>query len=232
MEVEFADEVALEAAAPSQISTPAPAAQAPDVGPPEPLESAPPPPLPTPAPVPTPQRPAPTPMPAPKAQPQRPAPSRPAQSRPAPAKPAPQQAKPRAPRLGSDFLKGLDDSLAPRGSAQSSAPKFDSSAKMNVGQAIIRQARPCANDQTFLGEGANTLRLTVNLKFNRNGRLARSPTILGIRGDSDLKAKYGDLLEDQVRRIFSQCAPFRLPAELYDTPSGGWNDFTFTYRVE
>ena len=62
-------------------------------------------------------------------------------------------------------------------------------------------------------------------------RLVCKTLILGISGDLDLKSKYGDLLEDQVRRIFTRCAPFRLPADLYDTPTGGWNDFTFTYRV-
>jgi hypothetical protein len=59
----------------------------------------------------------------------------------------------------------------------------------------------------------------------------RPPTVLRTSGDSDLRAKYGELLEDQVRRIFADCTPLRLPAELYDTPNGGWKDFTFTYRV-
>ena len=75
------------------------------------------------------------------------------------------------------------------------------------------------------------MRLTINLKLARSGRLIRPPIVLRTSGDPDLRAKYGDLLEDQVRRIFAQCTPLRLPAELYDTPTGGWNDFTFTYRV-
>ena len=70
-----------------------------------------------------------------------------------------------------------------------------------------------------------------HLKLARSGRLTRPPTVLRTAGDPDLRAKYGDLLEDQVRRIFAECTPLRLPAELYDTPDGGWNDFTFTYRV-
>ena len=76
------------------------------------------------------------------------------------------------------------------------------------------------------------MRLRVNLKLARSGRLIRPPSILGMRGDPDLRAKYGDLLEDQVRRIFAECSPLRLPAELYDTPSGGWNDYTFWYEVK
>lgn len=221
MEVELADEVALQSAAPTSVPTPPPAAQAPEIAPPEPLVTPPPTPVPTPVP-------SPSPKPMQKVQPA-PARSTPA-ARPSTAKPQPQQ---RAPRLGSDFLKGVNDSLAATGRpSQSSAPKFDSTAKMSVGQSLLRQAQPCADNQLFLGEGANTLRLTINLKFNRNGRLARPPAILAIRGDSNLIAKYGELLEDQVGRIFTQCAPFRLPPELYDTPSGGWNDYTFTYRVK
>ena len=50
-------------------------------------------------------------------------------------------------------------------------------------------------------------------------------------GDSDARTKYGELLEDQVRRIFADCAPFRLPAELYDTDAGGWKETTLRYRV-
>jgi len=67
---------------------------------------------------------------------------------------------------------------------------------------------------------------------NRAGeKLLAQPAVLGISGDPELRGKYGDLLEDQVRRIFADCAPFRLPAELYDTPSGGWKEFKFSYRV-
>ena len=136
------------------------------------------------------------------------------------------------PGLGKDFLKSFDDDLAPRSSpARPAAPAYSASAKMNIGQSIIQQAKRCADRQSFIGEGANKVRLTVNLRFNPSGRLLRAPAILGSAGDPDLRAKYGDLLEDQVRRIFADCSPFRLPPELYDTPAGGWKDFTFTYRV-
>jgi len=137
-------------------------------------------------------------------------------------------------RIGSDFLKGIeDDDLAPRaGPAKPAAPTFSATARASVGQAILRQVQPCADRQPFIGEGANQVRLTINLKLARNGRLIRPPTVMGMSGDPDLRAKYGDLLDDQVRRIFADCSPLRLPAELYDTPNGGWNDYTFTYRVK
>ena len=208
MEVELVDEVALEAAAPTPIAQPAtteppPSAPAQAIAPPMP-------------------RPALTPPP-----PQRPAIQLPRQVQRAPSQPS------RRAGIGDDFLKNFDDDLAPRsGSAKPAAPVFNAKARMNIGQAIIQQARRCAENQPFIGEGANKIRLTVNLKFNRSGRLARSPSILGSAGDSETRSKYGQLLEDQVRRIFADCAPFRLPADLYDTPEGGWKDFTFTYRVD
>ena len=204
MEVEFVEDVGLTAAAPQSIATPPPASQAPEIGEAEPIEAAPIiQPKPAPSITPTPTR------------PQR------------PAKPAP-----RVSRIGDDFLKGIADnpsqSSAP---AKPAAKTFSATARASIGQAILRQVQPCADRQPFIGEGANQIRLTINLKLARSGRLIRPPTVIRMSGDADLRAKYGELLEDQVRRIFAQCTPLRLPAELYDTPDGGWNDYTFIYRV-
>jgi outer membrane biosynthesis protein TonB len=213
MEVEFVEDVGLEAAAPTSIATPPPASQAPEIG-----EA--PPDQPAPAPLPAATRPriAPTPTPRPVQR---------QQPRPAPAKPAP-----RVSRIGDDFLKGIAESPSKSdASAKPAAATFSATARANIGQAILRQVQPCADRQPFIGEDANKVRLTINLKLARSGRLIRPPTVIRTSGDPDLRAKYGELLEDQVRRIFAQCTPLRLPAELYDTPTGGWNDFTFTYRV-
>jgi hypothetical protein len=219
MEVEFVEDVGLQAAAPAP--TP-PASQAPDMGEEsaiEPTPAAPAPPL-TRAPpiIPTPE--------VDKAERFKRDIDRSKQTQPAreqPAKPAP-----RVSRLGDDFLKGIEGGSSPK----ASAPTFSAQAKANIGQAILRQVKPCADRQPYIGEGANQVRLTVNLRLTRTGRLARPPSVLASAGDSDLRAKYGDLLEDQVRRIFTECTPLRLPAELYDTPTGGWGNFTFTYRVD
>lgn len=208
MEVEFVEEVGLTAAAPQAITVPPPPSQAPEIGEAEPVEA---PPI---------VRPEPKPAPAPIAKPTPPRPT-------APARPAP-----RVSRIGDDFLKGIGEAPS-RSNAppKPAAPTFSAQARASVGQAILRQVQPCADRQPFIGEDANQVRLRVNLKLARSGRLTRPPTILGMSGDPDLRAKYGDLLEDQVRRIFAECTPLRLPAELYDTADGGWNDFTFTYRV-
>lgn len=206
MDVEFVEDVGLTSAAPQTVATPPPLSQAAEIGEAEPVE-----------PVPVIR---PTPMPNIVPTPARPQP---------PARPAP-----RASRIGNDFLKGIaDDDLAPRaGPTRPAAPTFSATARASVGQAILRQVQPCADRQPYIGAGANQVRLTINLKLARNGRLIRPPTVMGMSGDPDLRAKYGDLLDDQVRRIFADCSPLRLPAELYDTPNGGWNDYTFTYRVK
>ena len=205
MTVELVEEVGLQSAAPEPVTPPLPS-QAPEIGPAEPTQAAP----------------AVRPTPAPSVTP--------ALAKPQPARPA--KPAPRASRIGDDFLKGIADSHASAEEAKPAAATFDAQAKVNIGQAILRQVKPCADRQPYLGEGANDVRLTVNLRLGRSGRLARPPSILRTSGDPDLVAKYGDLLEDQVRRIFAQCTPLRLPAELYDTPTGGWGNFTFSYRVD
>jgi hypothetical protein len=207
MEVEFVDDVGLTAAAPQSIAVPPPPSQAPEIGEPEPEE-------------------------APPAVQAPPTPS----IKPAPAKPLPRppvKPAPRVSRIGDDFLKGIADS-----SSQSNAPPkpaaatFSATARANVASSIARQVQPCADRQPFLGEGADEVQIYVKLYLTRAGRLSRPPQIASMSGPADAKAKYGELLDDQVRRIFADCSPFRLPAELYDTDDGGWKETSLRYRVK
>lgn len=221
MEVEFADEVALESAAPSQIPTPAPAMQSPEVGPPEPIETLPPAPVPTPVPTPTPR-------PVQKVQP---TPARPTPAKPSPAKPKPQ---PRAPRLGSDFLKGVSDDLAPKGSsARPAAATVSASAMAGIVSAIRRQVQPCADRQVNPGPGASRIKVRMRLQLFPNGRLKRPPQILGTAGVDGDNAQYEERVVDLAVAAFTGCAPLRgLPPELYETESGrGWSDFIMTYNL-
>lgn len=214
MEVELVDEIGLEAAAPTPVAQPAAAPP-----PPMPAQAVPPPMPQRRATPPIVQRPTPQPTERPVAQPQRPVQR-------APAQPS------RRAGLDEDFLKRFDDDLAPSDSpARPAAPTFSTKARANVATAIAAQAQRCADRQPYLGEGADQLQVQVRLSFARSGRLSRPPQIASISGDPDLRAKYGELLEDQVRRIFADCAPFRLPADLYDTENGGWKETTLRYRV-
>ena len=207
MEVEFIDEVGLTAAAPQSIAVPPPPSQAPEIGEAEPVEA------------PPPVRPAPTPAPVAKPTPPKPvAPSRPA---------------PRVSRIGDDFLKGIGE-VPSRSNAppRPAAPTFSAQARASIASSIARQVQPCADRQPFIGEGADQIQIHLKLYITRAGRLSRPPQITSMSGPSELRAQYGELLEDQVRRIFADCSPFRLPAELYDTDDGGWKETSLRYRVK
>lgn len=229
MQVDIVDEVALESMSPQQVAQPAsappPAAESiPEPSPPQPIV----PPPPTPRIVPQPAiKPAPpTPRQPPKATPRQPT-----KAAPPPQKKAPPRPSPRA-GLGDDFLSKLDDDLAPRGQAKAAAPTFSAKARASVASSIASQAQRCANRQPYLGEGADEVVMSLTLNFSRSGRLTRPPQITGASGPADARSKYGDLLEDQIRRIFTECAPFRLPADLYDTDNGGWKTTTLKYKVK
>lgn len=222
MEVELVDEIGLQAAAPIPIAQPASSQP-----PPMPPQVAPPPlPQPTVTPLP-PQRPSPQPS---ARQPQQPTARLPQQPQ-RPVQRAPSQPSRRA-GIGDDFLKSFNDDLAPRtGPSKPAAPTFSVKARASVASSIASQAQRCADRQPFLGEGADQVSINLKLSFARSGRLAGPPQIISMSGDSDLRSKYGELLEDQVRRIFVECAPFRLPTELYDTEDGGWKQTALRYRV-
>lgn len=236
VQVEFvdSDEVALTAAAPTP-ATPPPAATAPAPSPEPtpappvpPLEQAAPPPPPLPQPV---QRPTPAPV-------ARPLPARPSPqaARPQPARPAPAPSRPAPPRqsrIGDDFLRGIPSArdLGPR-EASPGAATFSAAAKASVDSAIKRQIQPCAARQATLGPGADRIRVTVNLRLDRSGRLSRPPALVRTSGVDDENAKFEDLAYDQAVTVFRQCSPLRLPEELYSTPQGGWGNINLTYAAK
>jgi hypothetical protein len=204
MEVELVDEVDLTSASPEP-QAPAPASEAPDIG--EAIE-----------PVPAPRIEAPAPTPSIK----------PAQQKPQkaiPAKPAP-----RVSRIGDDFLKGIADSSADSRPARPAA-RFDAQAQASVAKLIADQIRPCALQQRDLGPGANRIQVTLNLQLFPSGRLKRSPTLVRVTGDDEDNAQYVDLVVNQAIASYRQCSPLRLPAELYQTPQGGWSNINMKYRV-
>jgi len=254
MEVELVDEVALTAAAPQALATPPPPSQAPEIGEAEPIEPtpapmiapAPPPPTITPAPPrPTPTaRPAPTAKPAPpvkrtvarpapaKAAPTRPASPRAAQPRATTTRAAPARAAPRASRIGDDFLKGIGpDAPASRTPARAAAATFSAAAKADVASAIAAQIRPCALRQRALGDGANRIRVVLNIRLTLGGRLKGAPTVVRTSGVDEDNSQFEELVKDQAIASYRECAPLRLPADLYQTAQGGWSNINMTYRL-
>jgi outer membrane biosynthesis protein TonB len=230
---------------------PAPAPPAPLPPAPQPLPM-PPKAVETPAPQPKPQ-PAPKPEP-PKPTPPKPTPAKPAPAKPAPPKAAPQKpaaAKPAAPlqaqpkvaaagagaakqtrgtRLGSDFLKGVGSDPAPS-EAERPVAAMSGQARADIGSAILRQVQPCANQQVKPGPGAERIRVTINLRLNRDGSLASRPRVTEVSGVDEDNRRYADRVEDLAVATFIGCSPLRgLPEELYDV-KGGWSNFSLRYKL-
>ena len=101
----------------------------------------------------------------------------------------------------------------------------------HVASAIAAQIRPCALNQRDLGPGANRIRVVLNLKLFLNGRLKGAPSVVRTSGVDDDNRQYEELVKDQAIASYRECAPLRLPAELYQTPDGGWSNINLTYRV-
>jgi outer membrane biosynthesis protein TonB len=235
MEVELVDDIGLTAAAPQALAPPP--SEAPEIGEAEPIEPTPAPaiapPPPTPAIVPTPApRPEPAAKPAlAKRVPPKAAPTKPAPAKAPPAK-APARAAPRASRIGDDFLKGIaDDAPASRAPAKATAATFNAAAKADVASAIAAQIRPCALRQRALGEGANRIRVVLNIRLTLAGRLKGAPTVVRTSGVDEENSQYEELVKDQAIASYRECAPLRLPAELYQTAQGGWSNINMNYKV-
>ena len=217
MEVELVDEVGLDSASPEPF-TPPPASTAPEIGEAEPTAA------PSLAPPPSAPRPIPTPqVDAAERRQAQIAARRAAQA--AQAKPAP-----RVSRLGDDFLQGIEAD-APNSSPAKPAARFDARAAASVARLIADQIRPCALQQRELGPGANRIQVTLNLLLSPSGRLKRSPTVVRVTGDDADNAQYIDLVVNQAIASYRQCSPLRLPAELYQTPQGGWANINMRYKV-
>lgn len=256
IEVSLVDEVAPVATAP-QSKVPPAQTRAPDLGPPE--DAPPPAPKPVPpAPKPVPPAPQPSPAPPPKpaevAKPQpprKPVPETPKQvaktppkreaAPPATAKPTRTAStgtsptaikpKPRASRLGDDFLKGLADKPSPTKTATPSAAVIDAKALASIQDAISRQIQPCADRQVNPGPGANEIVTVLNLRLNPDGRLAADPTVVRQSGTEGEAGRYARRVIDIAIAAFKGCSPLRLPPEYYATPSGGWNNINYKWQL-
>lgn len=255
MDVSLVDQVALEAAAPTTTEAPA-ASRAPEIGPPEdaappaPAEAAPEPEPVAPAPQP---KPAPPPKPAPvaKPQPQKPAPPAPtkaktppkpaAAAKPTPAKPAATrgsgtqvaaaQTRPRGGSLG-DIMKGIVAESEPK--ARGTTPRaatMNATALAGIQDAIRRQIQPCADRQVDPGPGANEISTVLNLRFNADGTLSATPTMVRQSGADGENARYKQRVVDLGIAALRACSPLRLPAEYYRTAAGGWSNLNFTWKL-
>ena len=229
--VEFVDDVGLTSSAPTPIAQEAQRSMTTDPVDDVPL---PPDPLPEPArvdPTPPPPRPSPTPAPPPRPRASTPSTAAPT-PRPAPARPS--RPARRSPGL-ENILEGVPDGNSRRGDAPSpaaAAPTFSGQAQASVFAAIERQVKPCANRQIDPGPGANDIQVTLEIRLDRSGRLSRAPRVVRTTGVSGDNSRYEERVKDLAIAAYQGCAPFTgLPSELYDTSTGGWNNFRATYKL-
>jgi hypothetical protein len=171
---------------------------------------------------------------APQPQPEAAPPVAKASSLPTPAKPAPPRiaappaAKPAPPkggRLGANFLKGITDSNQP-GEAAAPRATVGPAQVASLASAIARQVQPCADRIVTPGPGAEDIRTKLNLRLNPDGSFAAEPRVIG-QTTTDENARYGTRVAELARAAFKQCAPFKLPPELYD----GWKNINLNYRL-
>ncbi len=252
IDVSLVDEVGLEAQAPQSVVPPS-EAQAPELGAPE--DAAPPAQAeaePDPAPPSKQPEAAPPPKPAPDAKPQ---PKKPVAPTPDKAKTPPKREaaaaaktppaatkatgtnaeatkpRPRGSRLGDDFLKGLSDQPSKTESVTPRAAKIDARALASIQQAIARQIQPCADRQVNPGPGANEIVTVLNLRLNRDGTLAATPTMVRQNGVGDDNDRYKRRVIDLGVAAFKGCSPLKLPPEFYSTPNGGWNNLNYNWQL-
>ena len=215
IEVSFADETGLVSSAPV-ISSEAPAPSiAPELG--TPADS-----LPQPADAP------PRPAELPKALPR----ETPAEARPDRAADRPAAEPARGSRLSKELLKGLGADPSPSRSLDPPAATMSAEALASIKAAIERQIQPCADRQRDPGPGANRIRVTLNLRLNRDGSLARQPEVVRTTGVDDQNGRYEARVRDLAVAAYVGCSPLRgLPDALYRTPKGGWANLNMTYRL-
>ena len=224
IDIQIVDKVGLTDTAPEPPKVAPAQSVAPEVGIPE---EAPPEPVP-PAPAPVQSEAVPPPKPtAAKPIAPKPAPPLPALTRPSVAlPPKPSVAPARGSKLGDDFRKGL---TATPSTSTSQAPRVATvgpAQLAGLAAAIRRQVQPCADRITSPGPGAERITTKINLRMNRDGSFAANPSVVSQVTDDD-NARYGGRVGELAKAAFVQCAPFELPADLYD----GWKNINLNYKL-
>ena len=238
MDVSLVTDVAPEATTP-----PSPEPPAPSVAPEEGLPQEAPPPAPAAVVKPEPVKPSPPPKPAAVAV---------VKPLPAPAKPAVRPsrltglsrelaagakadaapAKQRGRRLGDNFLAGLAPDAAATKASAAAPGKPGPFPAASIAQAIARQIQPCADRQVTTGmPGANRIASVLAIRLQPDGTLAATPRMVRQTGLDDENERYAQRVVDLGVAAFKGCSPFRLPAEYYSTPSGGWNAINYTWKL-
>lgn len=214
VEVQFVDEVGLEATTPRPTEQAPATSVAPELGapeepapqtpaPPEPVDERPtPPPRPSAAPAPKPS------PPEPKAK-QQPAPKAP--SRPAPAA----RPTPKGSRLGPDFLKGITDKASPTRDTTAMNAAIGPAQRAALAAELLRQLRPHWRSPT--GADVEKLRVVVTANLAADGSLIGEPQPGEVTGVTPSNRPQARLFVERAVAAVKRAAPFNLPPEFYGT---------------
>ena len=210
MDVMLVDKAGLVSAAPQMSQEPPKASEAPEIAPtpePEPLPE----PVPTPKAAPAPPKPAVSAKVAVKLAP--------------PAPPAP-KAKPKATTLSNDFLKGIPvDKSAGKGEAPRVAA-ISPIAMNGLIALIASQVKPCYTVPVG-GTDVTSLISRVRLRLKKDGSIGVAPELIGNVGITSANQPYLRQMNEAAMRALQRCAPYKLPADLYE---GGWEDLIFRFN--
>ena len=233
IDVSIVDEIALKSTAPKVSFEPPPPSQAPEKGPTDEGRAEPAPaPEPEPIPAPAPPKaapakpkaisPAPKPKPAPKTPAAAPKPT-PAKEKPkaTPQKPAATAGKgkterPKGSLLGPDFLKGIQAESPSKPKANATpAAAIGPAQKAALDAEIRRQIKPYWKAPT--GADAEQLRTFVIVTLNKDGSIAGTPEVDDTTGQTASNRSQVPLHQEQAVKAIRLAAPFKLPADLYDS---------------
>ena len=138
---------------------------------------------------------------------------------------AAKEKKAKGKRLGDDFLKGITaDTTGGKGSAPRAALTGPQMA--GLAGAIAAQVRPCYVVPTG-GTDAASIVTVLRLRFNRDGSIDGTPTVVDHSGITPANQRYLSQMDSAARRAVLRCAPLKLPANLYE---GGWEDIEFVFN--
>lgn len=94
---------------------------------------------------------------------------------------------------------------------------------VQIATMVMRQVRPCVDQVTNPGAGAERIRVTLRLRYNRDGTLAAPPEIKDHSGVDASNAAYVLRLDDQLKTVFTNC-PLRDMPSAHNGAPGGWSD--------
>ncbi|MGN6819921.1 MAG: hypothetical protein ACTHJR_14735 [Sphingomonas sp.] len=118
-----------------------------------------------------------------------------------------------------------------KGTLSRSFRAMTESETIDVAQKIRVRLQPCLNRRVSPDASADPIRVVARVRFNRDGSLAASPTIMRRDGVTAANARYVSAIDESLTAAIVECAPFSdLPPDLYDVRNG-WSDIRLRMKL-